>query len=39
MIVADLHVKGIAIGEHEANAPLFVDRDRVLALPIATESM
>ena len=37
MIVADLDVPGIAIHEPEADPPLIVHRDRVLALPVTLE--
>ena len=39
MVVADLDVVRIPVHEAETNAPLIVDRDRVLAPPIILERM
>ena len=37
MIVDDFHIVGFAVAPPKANAPLIVDADTVLALPIALE--
>ena len=39
MIVRDLDIVGITIDEPEANAPLIIDMDRVLSLPVSPELM
>ena len=39
MVIHDLDVRGSAIGPHEADAPLVVDPDRVLAGPVAAEPL
>jgi hypothetical protein len=38
MVVADLHVVGVAVLEPKADAPLVVDGDRVLAFSVAPDS-
>jgi hypothetical protein len=37
VIVADLNVVGVTIGQPKADAPLVVHRDRVLAMPICAD--
>ena len=39
VVVCDLHLVGITIDEPEANAPLIVDTNRVLPLPILSKLM
>lgn len=39
VVVGDLDVVGVAVNEPEADAPLVVDRDRVLSLPVPFELM
>ena len=39
VIVRDLDIVGITIDEPEANAPLIIDMDRVLSLPVSPELM
>lgn len=39
MVIADLNLEGITVDEPEADSPLIVDGDRVLALTVACESM
>lgn len=39
MIVAELYVNGVTVDEGEADAPLSVDRDGVLAFAITPEGV
>lgn len=39
VIVTELHLEGVTIGESETDPPLVVHSDRVLPLAIATEGM
>jgi hypothetical protein len=39
MVIHDLHVVGVALAPYEADAPLVVDSDAVLTLPVAFQRL